>query len=499
MNSKSDFLKQLLAGGTNIYDYAQSPDQNDLKDAALDPVNQLPTIPQRRYLDPMPTLAPNSPLMDRKMLDFSNEPDTIVADAPDAPTAKPSLPFQYKNKPLPEDVIPKEALPTIEQQPSTPKITLEQMLAQASAPKRDDELANAQSNRNSLLQNLLFIKAGNTIAQGSLGNKVNDNYLSDNMTLAGKPVEDILARHKEQRDAREEENKNKKAIIEEHKAVLDNVSDEAKADPDSELSKGVRDFVRSMGMDVSDSVSYSQLDKLVPNITSKYQTEENRASRKEVHQMMMQQRQDGLDEKNKKQLDTVLDKDFKGLAKDFDTQLASSRSGMGQLQKQLNTSKALQKLMDGGDMTSQEMRELATGQNALIGGSNAVSQIEHMDYPSFQRSIAEQMSRATGKMVTIDSPEYKQRIQGLIDREDGRIRDQMKANMDFSLKKYPKLIKSEDRKPDVDALIDAKMNEMKAGGKKEDNTDEKVSRFMKDNNITDKDEAIKILKDHGKL
>lgn len=492
----NDFLKKLLAGTpSDVYDYSKSPEENQMAGAALSSDKIAKDEKMNNAIDLIE--SPRDPAR-MQALDFMNQPEVIRADAiPKPANIKPSLPLAYKDKPL---VLPQE-----EAAPEAAAPNLQELLSQVSQKKTqtDPSLIQAQQDRDDMLRSALWLKAGNTFGHAMAGGVPTDpNLLDDFKALAGNKVANILQQRAAGKEDEQLDMQRRNQVISETKAGYDiqtaaMQANDAKAqtDPNSEISKGVREYIGKLGVSIGDNVPYSQVAKLVPEFTSKYQTDLNRQAHLEGLKMKYTELADAREARSGAKSTADTEKKFASLAKDVDYRDKSSRSPGGKIMLALDTSERLSGLIgkDPSKMSSQEMRELVTGVNSLIGGSQAVSQIEHMDYNTLKRTYSEMLTKITGNPQPMNSPEVVNRVKGLVDREHKILQGQLKKDMDIKLKKYPEL-QNDDRVKDLYSEILGNHDDSSSSGE-----DPRIQSFMQKNGIKDKQEAIKILKDNGKL
>lgn len=488
----NDFLSKLLAG------LPQSPPQDiGENDPYLDP-KVLPSP----LMSPMQSLQQEN--KDRQAIGMQFEPEDVQAYTPQPAKMSPSLPMTQPGNDL---QIPDEVS---QKQPS-----LSDILNQLPKSSQDTELANAQSENRDNIKDILLMKAANKINTSLAQVAPDEKYAQDFIDLSNKKVTDLQDKRKSERDLEDQDNKRRNQKISELKGDVDlqranfELGDRQKEnDPDSDVSKAFREYARSYvaqagaNIKIDDRLSYADLQKQMGTIGNAISAKMAADARKELMQMK-------LAETGTAKEDKATDKMKADFAKDIDTQRSSQRTNLGQLQKRLNTSENLKALISQNpkDMTDPEIRELVTGVNNLIGGSLAVSQIEHMDYPTLNREYSKLVTKATGNPAGANSPGVVNRLSRLIEREEEVVRHQMKKALDFSLAKHAKLVKKD---PDyVNSLLEQTIYGGKAptgnappppvSKTMDAGSDPRVEAFMKANGISDKDQAIKILKENGKL
>lgn len=479
-----DLLKKLLAQDQADYSVPQS------KDEAL-PIDQEMNL---RKLNP---------------LDFTNEPPDRIAPNPLPAKVSPGLPFTKKEssaldnlKNAPDQNDAELSLNNVPAEPKKP-VSLADILA-GMKPTQNSDLQDAQSSSNNDIRNLLMMRGANTMAQGLVLQKPDPNFLSDNIVLARQGVQDIKDKQKADIDQREQFNKDKNQVITDQRAIseLGNLSKEQ--DANSDLSKSTRSMLQSqvdaakLPITIDPNMSYSHLVKLYPQAINQALAKMGEDSKSKDLAYKYEALNQINKDKNESKMSAVNNKQFDNFSKAVDYRNKSSRTAGGKIMTALDVSDRLSGLINKNpnDMTSQEMRELVTGVNTLIGGSQAVSQIEHMDYPTLARTYSEMSTKITGKPQPMNSPEVVNRLKSLIDREHGILAGQLKKDMDIQKKRFPSL-ENDDR---VNALYSEILGSSPSDSK-ETNVlpDPRIDKFMKDNNIKDRNEAISILKKEGHL
>jgi hypothetical protein len=255
-----ELLKKLLAG--NIYDYSETPEQNELNGAGMLGVNKLPTDTRKQtnYGNYGNITLPNSPMplandpnneipVSEEMnlrkvvpLDFTNEPPERVVPTPMPSQVRPNLPFTNRES----DALSKvQSLPddgelslddnntSAQEVAKKSPASLQDILAGLKKPADMSELKDAQSERNNTIRNLLMMKGANTIAQAFVHQKPDENFLNDHISLAEKNVSDIKERQKAAQDAEELGFKRSKSYLDEKKSVLDFDDDTKRRDVNS--------------------------------------------------------------------------------------------------------------------------------------------------------------------------------------------------------------------------------------------------------------------------
>ena len=454
----NEMLKKLLEG--NVYDYSKLPIDNQVDGAALAPSNTTPSmvmpIPQNEL--------PRPPLK----LDFSPTPEMIEGNIAQPSNIKPELPFAYKGKPLPKEFTDAPAEPT-----DTPKAaTLQDLLAQVknNRPEIDPSLIAGQKDRNEMLNQALWLDAGNTFGHSMAGGTtVDKELLSKFRDVANNKVSDVIQQRGAKKEDATEDRADRNQVITETKAGYDiekarmQVDDEtAQSKPDSAISQGIREYIRKLGVNIGDTVPYSQISKMVPEFTSKYQTDLNRQAHLEG--IALKRELSGDDK-----VDKQTQKDFDGYSKAVDYRNRSSRTAGGKIMTALDISDRLSGLIgkDPSKMTSQEMRELVTGVNSLIGGSTAVNQIEHMDYATLARTYSEFATKISGKPQPMNSPEIVQRLQTLINREHGILQKQLADDMKIQRKRFPGVkddVRVQDLEDEIMGTRSSESHEQKSSG-----------------------------------
>lgn len=248
----NDLLKKLLYGIPQQQEYELSEQIGDSPAYEVKP-NLDPTNYPSPMAYPEPRMVP---------IDFSNENEVINGTAPAQPAKlNPGLPFTQKNTPLPVEATPE---PVIEQ-PKKP--SLADILSGLKKPQQDDTLKNAQSNRDDMLTNLLYMKAANTASQSMVNQKADPDFLKDHMALNENKVSNVKDQTKANIDAEKLDFERSKNAIDEQKSIFELGDKEKENDPNSNLSVAFRDFKNkyyasmNSNLKVPNDMSYADLSK----------------------------------------------------------------------------------------------------------------------------------------------------------------------------------------------------------------------------------------------
>lgn len=389
--------------------------------------------------------------------------------------------------------------------PQTPAPNIQDILSKVTAKSPEDtELKNQQANARDLVGMLLMTRGANKIGNSIAGVKPDANYNQGAIDLVNKKTTDL----KDQRDSEaklEDQNFQRrnqaigevKAEYDLKRATFEQGDREKENDPNSELSIAFRDYARSFirqagaNVVIPDNLSYADLNKqmgMLGNMVSAKMARDSAALQRDLL------KKSATDEKLQKKLDSEREK----LIKYVDFQRASLRTNIGSLQKRLNTSENLKALLGSkpGDLTSPELRELVTGVNSMLGGSNAVSQIDHLDYPSAKRKFAEILTYATGEPVSANSPGIEERLRKLLEREEEVLHKQLLNSINLAPQTAPNLQKHD---PDMyNSIVDS----VKTPYVEEKYTSAQeagITALMKANPNLSREKAIQALKEGGKL
>lgn len=410
-----DFLAKLTNGGSSIYDYSKSPEENELT-SALVPNSDLPSSTPAGF-GQVNQQVPNSPMMTqaqrRQLLSF--EPENIVADAPPQPAnIKPDLPFAYKNKPLPQLPVDAPA-----QTVATPAPSLSDLLAKVQkGPKTDDELGQAQADRNNVLQQLLFIKAGNTAAQGMMRNKDDGTIVDDAKALNDTKVTDLLARRKAANEVEDQDSKRKNQVTTEFKANLDTtkLQDDMRNtaelnDPKSDISKFFRQIAEQTGHRVPTGASASQLKSILPELNQS-------ADRRLKYEMLQDSKTEAAASKAEKdELKAAVD-----LNKQFDVSFLKTNTGVGKLIDSRNSMAKLEVIAERfkdnpADANDLEVKELAAGINRVLTNSNALGAFEHFLPHNLRGKLSAGQNFLSSGLVPAEQTAYVSAYLKFLERE----------------------------------------------------------------------------------
>lgn len=170
-----------------------------------------------------------------------------------------------------------------------------------------------------------------------------------------------------------------------------------KRDPDSEISKGYRESLKSLGLDVPDTMTADAIERTkmadVAKTTyakriqmegqadiAKYRAQEQGARAKEASEA----RQSASADRQNAALDAKNTKRFDDLSKLLKEEAQSSRSTIGKAANGVFSANKITSLLDqadaqGGKLTNPQMAEIASSIDSMIkGGASTVSGTEHM-------------------------------------------------------------------------------------------------------------------------
>ena len=472
----NDLLKKLMAG----LPQAEPQDMNE-NDPYLAP-NVLPSP----LMSPLESLQKEN--NDRiKMASF--EPEEIKAQAPMPSKAiKPALPFTQPGEDveIPQDV--KKAS------------SLEEVLANLPGQQKDNELADAQAANQDYIKAILLARAGNKIGSSIAGVKADDKYGQDFADLSNKKVTDLQDRRKSERDMENQNFQRRNQAISEHKSLFELGDKEKENDPNSDVSKAFRDYMRSYAkmanvpVNIDDRMSMSDLQKttgMLGNIVSAKMAQDARKD----NMMLMKSNKEELnkDKNERKNLDFAAQQHDRIIKSDAykmtvaEEQYLSAKSAL-ENPSGVKDIDVLYRTVRGFDPNSAvregEIGLAQQGVSLKAKLSNMMSRLgdkPRVIPPEFIKGVLElaAMNKQLGEK------QYKRHLSGVI--KNAKARGMADVDMDMIDPLFGQTTES--------APINAPAPQKTPVSQ----DDPRIDAFMKKNNVKDRNEAIKILKEHGKI
>jgi len=465
----NDLLKKLLAG---------IPQQNEL----VDQVGNSPAYEVAPNLNPSIYPSPMAYPERKPTLDFTNEqPDVIQASVP-KPTIKPSLPS-----------MPKQELPAPQEEvaPIEKKASLADLLANLPKPESDNELMNKQANANDTIRNILMARAANKIGASIAGVNADEKYGQDFVDLANKDVTDLQARRKSEMEQEDQSFKRKNQVISEQKALFELGDKEKENDPNSDVSKAFREYMASYAkianvpVAISDKMSMADLQKttgMLGNIVSAKMAQdakkENLAMQREA---MSADKATKINTKNldfaERQHDRLIKSDAYKKISTAEEQYTSAMSALKD-PSGVKDIDVLYRTVRGFDPNSAVREgEISLAQQGVSLKAQLENQMSKLgNNPRvIPKEFIQQVLKLAEMNRTIAQKQYNRHLSGI--KKNALQRGLAESDLDL-----------------IDPMLSEPQQQLTPAV-----DDAKIESFMKKNNIKDKNEAIKILKENGKI
>lgn len=465
-----DLLKKLLQG---------LPGQQD---------ELSPQIGNSPAYEVMPNLDPAGPYPSpraypERTLDFTNEPPDIIQASVPKPTIKPPLPF-----------MPKQELPMQQeaQAPVEKKASLADLLANLPKPGADNELMNKQANANDIVRNILMARAANKIGASIAGVNADEKYGQDFVDLANKDVTDLQARRKSEIEQEDQGFKRKNQVLSEQKALFELGDKEKENDPNSDVSKAFREYMASYAkianvpVAISDKMSMADLQKttgMLGNIVSaKMAQDAKRENAALQRESMSADKATKINTKNldfaERQHDRLIKSDAYKKISTAEEQYVSAMSALKD-PSGVKDIDVLYRTVRGFDPNSAVREgEISLAQQGVSLKAQLENQMSKLgNNPRvIPKEFIQQVLKLAEMNRSIATKQYARHLSGI--KKNALQRGLAESDLDLI---DPML--SEPQQQQLAPVVD----------------DAKVESFMKKNNIKDKNEAIKILKENGKI
>jgi NACalpha-BTF3-like transcription factor len=466
---------------TPMYDYSKSPEENAIIGSSLTMLN--PTAPPPRTI-------------------FPEEVTTVI---PVSQTEIPSitLPKVKSVAETSKQEFKQEQPKTVEEEKPVEPEQIEQ-------PKEDTELSEAQRQRNNMLAALLITKAGNRLGSAIAKVSPDEKYLSDPeiKALAESPLADLLQRRKQAQEKTEFEAKQvlSNQQIEKNKQELD--ESKSANDPNSDLSKSFRDFVikqgQIMGLSINPGeMSYSKLSKLYGPLTNLFAAKFGADERREAALVRAEEKAESKKQAQENKFDEVVMKINDRINA---PNLASSRNALGKNMAISNGADRIRTLIksetDPNKLTGRQVYEIAKTLDAMLAlGAPTISGTDKLMPKTLMSQLMASQEYLSNKPVGAKMGLFVKQMEHLVDREQSVAKDQIAKFQKMYVAGIPQRILDE-RKSDIDKIMRAQAE----ASATEQNIDTfygpaeeaAIKLVMQKNNIS-RTEAIKALKDAGKL
>lgn len=452
----NDFLSKLLAGLPK-----KEPQDMFENDSYLN-VNQLPS----------PLMSP----IQSTQLESTQSPVEVIQQPVQPNPVVQAAIKKLQNKQIPQPV---NNVPEIQEEVRKP-IDLQELLTST------DELSKAQDESRDIMSKLLMVKGANQIGAALARQKPDDNYVKDFMDLAKAKPQDILTKNKEARDA-------SRFNIDQKKLLFELGDKERENDPNSDVSKAFREYARSYveqagsTIKIDDRLSMADLQKQMGIIGNSISAKMAQDARKEAMAMNTSAKHEATKEKQDiKNLD-YLERMNKQMRESDGFKAAKISDGIvTSLEDALKNPSAIKEIAATYESVksldpSSAVREAEVG--LLQQGLSLREKLEAL------KSKATSNPRIYGNEFLKKMKEYAEFKRELSKR---LYEKEFAASKNLAKKKGL----SDQDIEDLDPMTYMKNSQSQAT---QPESDPRIDAFMKKNNISNREEAIKILKQAGKL
>jgi hypothetical protein len=227
-----------------------------------------------------------------------------------------------------------------------------------------------------------------------------------------------------------------------------------KSDPSSEVSKFIRDYVKSnFGAQIADDVSAAELEKQFPVLAKVADTKLAMETKREVAEQNAHTRQEAAKEKKKEGDDKTTTKRFDDMGKKIAAELGSSRSAFGKGANIVRSAEAMEQLteqMNPNDLDNRQIKELARNLDAMLSsGASTISGTNGLVPSSWTGDEAklEEYIRSIPKGAK--QGEFVHRMMETVAREKGLAKQQIKNTQKKILGSYSDLKEKDSEKWDT--------------------------------------------------
>jgi hypothetical protein len=339
-------------------------------------------------------------------------------------------------------------------------------------PQKDESLLAAQALKNKLQGSHTITKSFQNMLQSVAGVKPNTEIMDSLIKRSEEPVHNL----KEQRDQAE---------------VLAKLqTDQAKADPNSDVSKLYRESLRSLTqglkINIPENMSAKQAEVIYPSLVAA-------ANKRQADQERMVRQAEASQAKAEKDAllkQAKLDPQFQKFTEKLNEDLVSPRSSLGKEVMRRNQAIHALALLEGykdlNKVPELQKRELAVALATMISpGLPHEETISKLDPQTVQQKISGYVTSLTGKP-------YAAGAGGIVDMLKDSVIRQQEVSED-RINKYHKTIEhsySHLKNLDPERFENAKRAVL--GEVEQNNKDPQIEKFAKDNRLS-YDQAIKII------
>lgn len=195
------------------------------------------------------------------------------------------------------------------------------------------------------------------------------------------------------------------------------------SDPNSGISMGMRDYIKRMGINVSDGATASQLKQVLPMVFK--DVEAKQAQQAKTQDLALKQQELGIkrDELKQRANETRTDKlDKQDLAegKDIFNQMnalkASSKSALGQAITSKIKAKRLIDLVSDPSATPQDMTSAAADLNSIVSQTTTMSGTQHQEYNNLQSEFTKYANYLKSGADPVSVPQVRQHLAHIANR-----------------------------------------------------------------------------------
>lgn len=292
-------------------------------------------------------------------------------------------------------------------------------------------------------------------------------------------------------------------------------------DPNSGYSKGLRDWAKqSYGIDLK-GASAEQVEKIAPYLSKQFEAQQTRQNQQDLLKQKLQERQWETGERSKDRelrrdelksasdaraqdkKDASTNKDFGHLSEKLTEEMSSSRSALGKAANISRSADAIEKLAtqfeDPNKLDTRHIQEIARNLDAMLSSGAATVSGANKLVPQTASGDWAHIAEYIGNIPQgAEQGAFVQRMLDTVRRE----RDLAKSQIGVAKKKviagYGHLEKAD---PDrYHGLLKAHgIEDEKDGSAVYSDAQEKGIKAVMDHNKVSRDEAVKALKDAGKL
>ncbi len=472
----NDFLKSLLKGIPQQEDY-QPIEKND------------PSLDPRVYPSPLmsPMQALEKEVADRKV-NLGTMPEERIIASPKPAVMKPGLPPTGNAEAMDKIELPQEM-------PAKKAPSLEDILA---GVKPDNDLANAQSDNQDFIRNVLLARAGNKIGSSIAGVKADDNFGQDLIDYSGKKVSDLKDLKKSNMDARNQAISEAKSGLDYKRVAFELGDKEKENDPNSDVSKAFREYAKSYvkmagaGIAIDDRLSMADLQKQMGTIGNIVSAKMAQDARKDALSLAASTKAEAKDSKKEIENLNWADKTATALNKNpFYVNYNKIKSNSAQFENAIKNPSGVADISALYSFVKFLDTESAVREGEIDLALSAVGGIEKI-------KLNMQKALATGDVKVIPTSMIKKMAEAneILKRKTAQSVGSELSRIELQANKRGADILT--AVPDYDML----RKEIGAASKTEQSPaqdDPRIDAFMKKNNITDRNEAIKILKENKRL